>query len=105
MLCAKCGKRERAGSHAYCNDCHAADMRENRPRYCELPEERRKKEAARALAKYYLKKGLLERKPCVAGDCDLQAEMHQPNPEWPLRLVWACKKHWRRMRLRGIENS
>lgn len=99
-LCSKCGIRDRATSHAYCNACHARAMRSTRPRYSELPEERRKKEAARALAKYYLKKGLLERKSCCAGDCDLPADMHQPNPDWPLRLVWACKKHWRRMQIR-----
>lgn len=105
LICPKCGEKARAPSHAYCSDCHSANMRSTRPRYSELPEERRKKEAARSLAKYYLRKGLLERKPCVAGDCDLPAEMHQPNPDWPLRVVWACKRHWRRMVLRGATNS
>jgi hypothetical protein len=99
-ICLKCGKNENKSGQRMCKECHALYMRLSRPQYEDFTEDQKKRARARGLAKYYLKKGLIERRPCVAGDCDNFAEMHHPDPDRPLRIIWACKRHWRRMKLR-----
>jgi hypothetical protein len=98
-ICSVCGKNENKPGQRMCLGCHALRMRETRPRYCELTPEQRQAASARSLARHYLKKGLIEREVCVEAGCDLPAQMHQPDPARPVLIVWACKKHWRRLKL------
>ena len=98
-ICSVCGEGENKPGQRMCKDCHARRMRETRPRYCELTPERKRAESAKALARHYLKRGMIERGPCVESGCPLPAQMHQPDAAKPLLIVWACRKHWRRMRL------
>lgn len=104
-ICQKCKKNENRPGQRTCWDCHALRMRRTRPRYRDLTVEQKKVERAKSLARYYLKTGLIERKPCAVEGCERPAEMHQPNPVLPLRIVWACKRHWRRMRHDFSDNS
>jgi len=97
-ICPRCKENEVAPSKRLCRGCHAANMRETRPSYRDLPLEKRRAESAKQLARYYLKKGLIERGPCAEPGCDQPAQMHQLDPLSPLSIVWACKTHWRRLR-------
>lgn len=104
-ICPKCGQNENRPGQRMCQLCHTLYMRRSRPQYEDFTEDQKKRARAKGLANYYIKKGLLEKKPCCAGDCDMPAEMHHLDPDWPLRVTWACKKHWRRMQLRASANS
>ena len=86
----KCGKPRKSGGR-YCLDCHAAYMREHRPKHSELPDEQRKKANARALAKHYVKNGTIKRETCLI--CGEKAEMHHDDYDKPLEIIWFCRKH------------
>lgn len=104
-ICSSCGENESKPGQRTCKSCHAKRMRDTRPRYRELTPEQKRAESAKSLARHYLKMGLIERGACVEPGCDLPAQMHQPDSARPMLIVWACKKHWRRMKLSGVENS
>ena len=74
------------------NGTHAAYMRNWRQSH-PMTEEQRKKDNARSYAKVYLKRGLLVKKGCAV--CGEDAQMHHPDYDRPLDVVWLCKKHHR----------
>jgi hypothetical protein len=92
--CPTCGKQHnRAGPRrrqSYCCACHAAYMRENRPRHSELPPEAKRKANARAYVNTYQCRGKLNPKPC--GDCGGKAEKHHEDYSKPLAVDWLCRK-------------
>jgi hypothetical protein len=55
--------------------------------------EQREKQSARAYAHSYLTRGLLKKKDCAV--CGSEAQMHHPDYDRPLDVVWLCKKHHR----------
>ncbi len=86
--CSKCGIAHRR-NHAYCSECHAAYMREHR-KGRPLSDEARRKDSARSYAGVYLRRGLIERGPCV--DCgDEDAQMHHEDYSKPLDIIWLCR--------------
>lgn len=103
--CPECLTNPRPGQRM-CSRCHAEYMREYRkkhrvdkpPRertpgtsYDALSDEQRKRANARSYAKVYLRRGKLIKKPCVwCGDPNV--EMHHPNYDEPLKVVWLCRK-------------
>ena len=72
------------------NQTHAAYMRNWRQSH-PMSEEQRKKDNARSYAKVYLKRGLLTKEGCAV--CAADAQMHHPDYDRPLDVVWLCKKH------------
>lgn len=93
--CSKCnGQLEdtRVGKYRYCRACHAEHMRKTRPKHKDLPPLQRKKANVRAYTKEYIKRGALKKLPCsVCGDANSQ--IHHPDYDKPLEVVWLCRKH------------
>jgi len=92
-LCSKCGVGQRAIRSRYCSDCKNAYARATRPKYWDLSEEEKKRARCRSYARYYLKTGLIEKKPCSVDGCTLPSQMHHPDYDRPLKIVWLCRKH------------
>jgi hypothetical protein len=69
---------------------HAAYMREWRKTH-RMTEEQRKKDSCRSYAREYLKRGKLKKEGCAV--CGADAQMHHPDYDRPLDVVWLCKKH------------
>lgn len=88
--CGKCGG-EHERRHSYCEDCHAAYMREWRKTH-PLNEAHANRDIARSYAFVNKKRGKLAPRPCcICGDTN--AEMHHPHHERPLEVVWLCREH------------
>jgi hypothetical protein len=96
--CSRCKKpRDRNGR--YCKRCHAAYMRVWRPPYHLLSEDQKKHHRARAYARSYVRRGHLKQRPCA--ECgDPKSQMHHPDYDKPLMVVWLCEfhhLHWHRL--------
>lgn len=90
LTCSKCGLKNDRLPQRYCRKCHAANMRANRPKHQDLPELQRKKANARAYANVYLRRGLIQKMPCITCGNE-NAEKHHPDYDKPLQIVWLCK--------------
>lgn len=89
-ICSACHARRDRGMQRYCKKCHAAYMRENRPKHSELTPEQRKKANARSYAHVYRDRGLIEIKPCEK--CGATAEMHHEDYSKPTQVRWLCRE-------------
>lgn len=92
--CSKCDgplEAHRIGIHCYCLKCHAAYMRENRPKHSELPEQARLKANARAYAHVYVKRGVIKKEDCKV--CGAPAQMHHTDYSKPTQVEWYCREH------------
>jgi hypothetical protein len=58
-----------------------------------MTDTQRKRDAARSYAKVYLNRGLITREGCAV--CEAPAQMHHPDYDQPLLIVWLCVKHHR----------
>jgi hypothetical protein len=88
----KCGKPTASPNTGYCNDCRNAYQRANRKSHSELSPEQRIKANARSYLNVYIRRGLVEKKPCcICGDINAQA--HHEDYSKPLEVIWYCKKH------------
>lgn len=87
--CPKCEQfHENRGS--YCKPCRAAYARENRPKHSELSPEARRRANCRSYTNMLIKRGELQRMPCVScGKPNAQA--HHPDYDDPRRVTWLCK--------------
>lgn len=92
--CSKCGnpKEESRGIQRYCKSCHAAYMREKRPKHSELKPEAKKKANCRSYAKEYLKRGFIKRSHCVVCGSH-KSQMHHEDYNKPLEVIWYCRQH------------
>lgn len=89
--CSRCGGPRDRHPERYCTKCHAAWMREHRPRHSELTDEQRKKANCRAYTKVLIKRGTLVPQPCErCGEVEVQA--HHPDYSDPRRVEWLCKQ-------------
>lgn len=87
--CPKCGDDKDRECHGYCRACHAKNMREWRSGK-ELNPEQKRKDACRSYANQYKRRGKLVQEPCaVCGEED--TEMHHPDYDKPLQVVWLCR--------------
>ena len=88
--CSRCrGPRDREGE-SYCRPCHAAHMRETRPKHSELSDEARFKANCRSYSNNLLKRGHITQEPCrVCGSQDSQ--MHHPDYSDPRNVEWMCR--------------
>jgi len=90
-FCSRCTKRRRKDQR-YCDECHAAYMREYRPKHSELSEEQRQKSNARSHVYQALKADKITKEPCcVCGEESVQAYHEDYNK--PLEVIWLCRKH------------
>lgn len=93
--CSKCGGKledSRIGKQTYCKDCHAQYMRINRPKHSELSGEQRKKANARSYLYVYIRRGKVEKLPCLFCG-SLNSEAHHRDYSKPLEVTWLCRKH------------
>lgn len=89
--CSKCGADNSRDNQRYCLKCHAAYMRDHRPKHSDLSDEQRKKANCRAYANMYRKRGKLVQKPCE--QCgDENSQMHHDDYENPLIVQWLCRR-------------
>lgn len=91
--CYRCGgeiekKRQKQG---YCLKCHAAYMRETRPKYHELPLEKRKKMNARSYLNTYIKRGKVKKEACEKCG-SMFVEAHHEDYSKPLQVRWLCRR-------------
>ena len=91
-LCSKCDgplESQRIGKQRYCLSCHAAYMRENRPKHSELSPLQRLKANCRAYTRVLLKRGKIKREPCECGAPG--EEMHHEDYTNPRKIKWMCR--------------
>ena len=89
--CSNCGGTRDRKDSSYCKACHAAYMRANRPRHCDLPDEARHRANARAYANVYQRRGKLIQQSCEnCGSPDSQK--HHDDYSKPLEVRWFCRK-------------
>ena len=101
MILCHCGMPARPRQRT-CKPCHAAYMREWRNTHSLTPEQRLK-DKARSYAGVYLRRGKLDRKPCVICG-SVNTQMHHEDYSKPLDVVWLCREcHMELHRVRDIE--
>src|SRR3990167_7920051 len=84
----RCGNPVRSGARN-CLACHAAAMRKFRHSHPLTPEQRHK-DNCRSYAGVYLRRGILELKPCE--DCgSTESQMHHDDYDKPLEVRWKCR--------------
>jgi len=88
-LCSRCKIREPRTGGRYCKGCHAAATRKWR-KHAYMTDEQRMKDNCRSYAGVYLRRGKIERKPCVKCG-EEQSQMHHPDYSKPLWIVWLCR--------------
>lgn len=96
-LCSRCRQDLKAQRSSYCNGCQRDLAKVYKIPYEEWPEARKKKHRCRSYAQYYIKTGLLVKGPCAVDGCEQPSEMHHPDYDRPLKVVWLCRKHHRRL--------
>lgn len=87
----RCGQPARVGQRR-CRACHAAYMREWRKSH-PLTGEARERDNARHIAGMALKRGQIERKPCLVCGSTEKLEKHHFDYSEPLQVDWLCRKH------------
>lgn len=87
--CSKCGCEHERNNQRYCAACHAAYMREHRPKHSELMPEQKHKSNVRSYANVYQRRGKLLPQPCEK--CGSDAEKHHDDYSKPLEVRWLCR--------------
>src|SRR5688572_12977486 len=93
--CSKCGnpvEPTRVHRYSYCRKCHAAYMRATRPKHSQLSDEQRLKANVRAIVKYYIKIGTVQKLNCSVCNSP-RSEAHHEDYSKPLEVIWLCRPH------------
>ena len=90
MVCS-CGNPTRPGQ-AYCNACHAKYMKEWRKTH-KMSDEQRMKNTARSHLNLYVKRGVVDKKPCAICGSRSHLEAHHLDYSKPLKVRWLCRSH------------
>lgn len=90
-LCCKCMTHPARTGQSYCRACHAAYVREHRPRYRDMKPEQKKIAIFRSKANVYQSRGLIQKKPCEV--CKKPAQKRYPNYDDLGAVRWLCLKH------------
>ena len=91
-LCSRCHGPRSNAEKRYCKTCHAAWMREHRPKYSDLTDEQRQRSNARAYAHVCRDGGKLIKQSCE--QCgDENSQIHHDDYSKPLEIKWLCRKH------------
>lgn len=93
--CGPCGGSNvvRAPGQRYCRPCHAANMRQNRPKHSEQSPEAQARNRARRLARGAARRGELPMTACPCRCGQLLLEMHHEDYAKPYEVVWACARY------------
>lgn len=75
---------------SYCGNCHAAYMRENRPKHSELKPEAKRKANIRATSREEEKQGRLERTRCAKCN-SVYTERHHPSYDSAMNVIYLCR--------------
>jgi hypothetical protein len=96
--CSKCGGIIESGRVAsnqkYCKECQRLHLNEYRKRknYLNIGLNQKEKHYARTYANTYLRRGKIEKQPClICGNS--KSEMHHDDYHKPLNIKWFCRKH------------
>lgn len=98
-ICPRCANEktpsERVGQQSYCRKCKAKYERAWRKSH-PLTDDQRIKSNARSYASVYLKRGKINKTPCV--DCGAaKVEMHHEDYSKPINVIFVCRQcHARR---------
>jgi hypothetical protein len=79
-----------------CLACHAYSMRKHRADN-PVSAQQRVKNTCRSYAQVYLKRGKIQRLPCVTC-ASSAAQMHHEDYTKPLTIVWMCRPCWGNVR-------
>lgn len=96
MVCTKCRVNERSqeGRQRWCLPCRNKWEKVGRKKYCELSAIERKKSLARSKLKVYVRRGKIKKDLCAINGCGgMKVEGHHPNYDFPLDVLWLCRKH------------
>ena len=91
-LCGKCGESNDRLPQRYCRLCHAAYTREWRKSH-PMTKQQRRRDNARSYAGVYLRRGLIQRKPCEVCGTTRRLTMHHDDYSKPLDVRWLRRKH------------
>jgi len=97
-----CGNPRRADQRN-CRACHAAQMRRHRATH-PLSVEQKRKDNCRSYAQVYLKRGKIQRLPCVTC-ASPQSQMHHEDYTKPLTIVWMCRPCWGKVRKESVARN
>lgn len=89
LLCSKCGLENNRQNQRYCLTCHNAYMREWRKTH-KLTGDAKIRDIARHYAGTYLRRGLIEKKPCLWCSSE-NSQMHHEDYSFPLKVEWLCR--------------
>lgn len=89
--CNSCGA-QRAKGQTMCRPCINARRKESRPKWSEMPRERRRKATARAYTRTLVRRGVLARMPCEQCGAE-RAEIHHDDYSKPREVRWLCREH------------
>jgi hypothetical protein len=87
---------------SYCRACHAAYVREHRPRYRDMKPEQKKIAIFRSKANVYQQRGLIKKKPCEV--CKGPAQKRYLNYNDLGAVRWLCTRH-RNIPTKGTRNG
>jgi ribosomal protein S27AE len=92
--CSLCGEHHsRKGKRrwqSYCKACHAANMREKRPKHRDLSPDARKKANTRSYTNVLVKRGHLSKDPCQRCGAGV-AQAHHEDYDNPRLVMWLCR--------------
>ena len=83
-----------------CCACHATAMRRHRATH-PLSALQKLKDNCRSYAQVYLRRGKIQRLPCVSC-ASLAAQMHHADYTKPLAIVWMCRACWGKVRKESL---
>ena len=89
--CSRCGEPRDRDGQRYCRQCHAAYMREHRPRYRDLSPDEKLRANCRSYTHMLIQRGLLLRHPCEV--CGAKAQAHHADYRKPREVAWLCPEH------------
>lgn len=92
-LCSNCKKQKELETKRYCRSCHNAYMRKWRKTH-PLNEEQRIKSIVRNKVAMRIRRGQMQRLPCVICG-DPKSECHHEDYSKPYDIVFLCPKHHR----------
>lgn len=92
--CSKCNnllEDNRINKYRYCLSCHNEYMRNNRNKHSELSNEQRLKANCRSYLNTYLKRGVINKQPCIICN-NMNTEAHHEDYTKPLDVKWMCRE-------------
>lgn len=93
MQCSGCKAEHDRQGQRYCHACHAAYMRQWRPKHSELPEAARLRANCRSYTNVLIRRGHLQRGPCAICGATERVHPHHEDYTKPREVRWLCQEH------------